>query len=166
MKRCLVGHQDQQALYIHRSLLNAMPPLLRVYVGCAEARYGDLAEVDVIKIHKASGKVTFLIYDDFEGKPIPELQQRIKIDLKRFFVQVFDYSEQPDAQLLYFKERYIGSEHPNMKRMRDFSDRLRKLGISDDSGIGPSKAEFLAMVGARGLTPSLHKRRVRQSTRS
>jgi DNA phosphorothioation-associated putative methyltransferase len=158
-----VGHQDQQALYVHRSLLNSLPALLRVYVGCAEARYGDLTDVDVIKIHKVSGKVTFLIYDDFEAKPMPELQQRIKVDLKRFFVQVFDYSEHPDAQLLYFKERYVGSNHPGIKKIRDFSERLKKLGISDEGGFGPNKAKFLAMLAARGLTPSLHKRRTRQS---
>jgi DNA phosphorothioation-associated putative methyltransferase len=67
------GVQDEQALYIHRSLLDSLPPILRVYVGCAAARYGDLEEADVIKLHKTSGKVTLLIYDDFEGKPLPEL---------------------------------------------------------------------------------------------
>jgi hypothetical protein len=51
---------DEQALYIHRSLLNALPPVLRAYVGCATTLFGDVAQADVIKLHKASGKVNVL----------------------------------------------------------------------------------------------------------
>jgi hypothetical protein len=83
-----VGWQNEQALYIHRSLLNGLPPVLRAYVGCATSLFGDVAQADVIKLHKASGKVTFLVYDDFEGKPLPELRQRIKVNLRTRWVQV------------------------------------------------------------------------------
>jgi DNA phosphorothioation-associated putative methyltransferase len=98
-----IGWQDEQALYFHRSFLNEVPPILRAYVGCAAALFGDVAQSDVIKLHKASGKVTFLVYDDFEGKPLPELRQRIKVNLRTRWVQVFDHSA--EGQLLYFKER-------------------------------------------------------------
>ena len=50
-----MGWQDEQALYVHRSLLERLPPVLRAYVGCATALFGDVAQADVIKIHKASG---------------------------------------------------------------------------------------------------------------
>jgi DNA phosphorothioation-associated putative methyltransferase len=30
-----IGWQDEQALYFHRTVLEKLPPLLRVYVGCA-----------------------------------------------------------------------------------------------------------------------------------
>lgn len=72
-----VGWQDEQALYIHRSVLDELPPVLRAYVGCATALFGDVSQTDVIKLHKSSGKVTFLGYDDFESKPLPELRNRI-----------------------------------------------------------------------------------------
>ena len=86
-----IGHQDEQALYVHRKL-DGLPPLLRIYVSCASQLYGDVNQADIIKIHKASGKVTFLLYDDFDKKRLPELQQRIKVDLPRQFVNVFDHS--------------------------------------------------------------------------
>jgi DNA phosphorothioation-associated putative methyltransferase len=156
-----VGLQDEQALYIHRSLLDSLPPILRVYVGCALMRYGDLTEVDIIKIHKASGKVTFLIYDDFD-KALPELQQRIKVNLRTLFVQVFDYTESPATQLLYFKERYLAADHPSIKQMRRFSQKLQKLGLSERMGFGPSKQEFLLLAQSRGLNRSLNKTRKAQ----
>ena len=86
------GWQDDQALYVHRSLLDDLPPVLRAYVGCATTLFGDVAQADVIKLHKASGKVTFLVYDNFAGKPLPELRQRIKVNLRSRWVQVFDHS--------------------------------------------------------------------------
>ena len=104
-----VGWQDEDSLMIHRSLLGELPPILRIYVHCAAYRYGDPSQADVIKIHKHSGKITFQHYDDFDGKPLPELQTRIKVNLRNLFVEVFDHSKGPRIQLLYFKERFVGT---------------------------------------------------------
>jgi len=64
-----------------------------------------VAQADVIKIHKASGKITFLVYDDFEGKRLPQLQHRIKVNLKTRWVQAFDHSA--EGQVLRDKERFL-----------------------------------------------------------
>ena len=105
-----IGWQDEQALYLHRTLLNELPPVLRAYVGCATALFGDIAQADVIKIHKSSGKVTFLIYDDFNGKPLPELQHRIKVNLRTRWVQAFDHSG--ENQFLAEKGRVLNRPRP------------------------------------------------------
>ncbi len=102
-----VGWQDEQALYVHRALVDQLPPVLRAYVGCATALFGDVAQADVIKLHKSSGKVTFLVYDDFEGKALPELRLRIKVNLRTRWVQVFDHSK--ERQALQGKERFLRS---------------------------------------------------------
>ena len=66
-------------------------PLVRIYVGCALQLFGDAGAVDLIKIHLQSGKVTFLVYDDFDGAEVPMLVERIKVDLGRQRVEFFDY---------------------------------------------------------------------------
>jgi len=76
----------------HRSLLRKLPPILRVYVHCGAVRYSNPDEADLIKIHVRSRKLTFLHYDDFDGKENPALLTRIKINLRTRFVQVFDHS--------------------------------------------------------------------------
>jgi hypothetical protein len=111
-----LGWQDEQALYVHRSLLERLPAVLRAYVGCATALFGDVAQADVVKIHKASGKVTFLLYDDFEGKPLPVLQHRIKVNLRTRWVQAFDHRE--EGQALESKDRFLTSS-----RASDGSER-------------------------------------------
>lgn len=156
-----LGWQDEQALYIHRSLLNDLPPVLRAYVGCATALFGDVSQADVIKLHKSSGKVTFLAYDDFEGKPLPELKLRFKVNLRTRWVQVFDHGA--EGQLLYFKERYLAANHPKRGEMAAFSGKLLRLGIAEGSGFGPNKAQFLSLLDQNGLNHNLNKRRARMA---
>jgi DNA phosphorothioation-associated putative methyltransferase len=135
-----VGWQDEQALYFHHSLLERLPPILRIYCGCAEAFCGDLGRVDLIKLHRASGKLTFLVYDDIVHQSVPELRLRIKVNLRTGFVQVFDHSA--DHQVLCFKERFFGREHPRYQEWVEFGIRLRAAGVPETSFIGPSRPEL------------------------
>lgn len=152
-----VGWQDAQALYVHRSLLNELPPVLRAYVGCATLLFGDVAQADVVKLHRASGKVTFLVYDDFEGKALPELRQRIKVNLRTRWVQVFDHSA--EGQLLYFKERFVSPAHPGRAMMDKFGARLRRIGLDERAAL--VKTDFVALLASRGLNWQLNPLRRR-----
>ena len=151
-----LGWQDEQALYVHRSLLDQLPPVLRAYVGCATALFGDVQQADVIKLHKASGKVTFLAYDDFDGNPLPELRARIKVNLRTRWVQVFDHSA--EGQLLYFKERLLPPDHPDLPAMQAFSAKLRKLGLGRPDGTGPDAKELAVVRERLGLNERLNRR--------
>ncbi len=153
-----VGWQNEQALYFHRSLLNQLPPVLRAYVGCATTLFGDVAQADVIKLHKLSGKVTFLVYDDFENKRLPQLKQRIKVNLRTRWVQVFDHFA--ERQLLCFKERFMAVDHPRRAEMEAFSSKLRKLGFEEAIiDRGPLRAELESLLESKGLNQNLNRRR-------
>ena len=81
-------------------MLGECLPLIRIFVGCALTLFGEAAAVDLIKVHMQSSKVTFLIYDDFEGANHPNLVERIKVDLARLRVDFFDYVGRFDPQPL------------------------------------------------------------------
>jgi DNA phosphorothioation-associated putative methyltransferase len=151
-----LGWQDDQALYVHRSLVPELPSILRVYAGCAVSLYGLVDEADVLKLHKASGKVTFLRYDDFEGSRLPVLQQRIKVNLRNRWVEV---DHRADGQLLFFKERLVGPGNPLVEEMAEFSKRLGKLGIAASPFEGLRQAEFAQVLAVKNLTPGLNLRR-------
>ena len=128
---------------IHRSLLDELPVILRVYVECAAYLYGNPREADLIKIHLHSRKLTFHYYRDFDNTPLPELLTRIKIDLKRLFVTVIDHTNGREHQLLFFKERFLPKDHPDRPKMDRFSAKLRKLGLREETiGYGPSKEKW------------------------
>jgi DNA phosphorothioation-associated putative methyltransferase len=103
---------EEEQFTFHRSFLGQLPPVLRVYVQCGALRYGDPEEADLIKIHIASGKLTFLHYDDFK-KAEPILQTRIKINLRNQFVQVFDH--RAESQPLKDKRLYLKSAPKKLK---------------------------------------------------
>lgn len=73
-----------------KELLNDAPKELRVYVGCAVQLYGDLDEIQLIKAHMRSGKVTLLGYRNWESDT-PLLIERIKIKMREQDVDFFDY---------------------------------------------------------------------------
>jgi DNA phosphorothioation-associated putative methyltransferase len=107
------GFLDEQALYIHSGLIKDLHPILRIYVGCAELLAGDLQNFDLIKLHKRSGKVSLMRYDNFEGNPLPVLVERVKVDLSRQKVDIFDHGSSQRQEVLFFKERYVAKDHVN-----------------------------------------------------
>lgn len=144
---------------IHRTLLDELPAILRVYVECGARLYGDPRTADLTKIHLHSGKLTFTYYEDFDSVPFPELTLRIKVDLRKLFVNVFEHPPGPGRQLLFFKERFVSKDHPARSKMEIVSRRLRNLGITETNvGHGISKGEFEAAIEKSGLTRSLARK--------
>ena len=143
--------EGRHSLTVHRSLVNELPPILRVYVGCATQLYGDIEGVDLIKIHMTSGKVSLMKYDDFEGKPIPEMIQRVKVNLREQQIDVFDYSAPYIPHPLYFKSKFIPQSFINYESQIAFDTKLAALDYLDFSGFGPPRDELHAALSRRGL---------------
>ena len=83
---------DNHSYILPTRYLNQLPAILRVYIGCAVQLYGDIDDVDLVKVHMRSGKVTFLKYDNF-NKKLPLLTDRVKVkmldqDIDYFFTEV------------------------------------------------------------------------------
>jgi DNA phosphorothioation-associated putative methyltransferase len=137
------GYLDaENALYVHSELIETLPPILRIYIGCATMLYGDTAETDLIKIHSGSGKLTLLKYNAFENSPLPKLVERVKINLRAQDFQLFQYNEEFPANYLYLKSRYINEEFPNYAEQLAFDEQLEALNLFDLSGYGDKPAIF------------------------
>jgi DNA phosphorothioation-associated putative methyltransferase len=130
-------------LQLHVSLVEQLPPLLRIYVGCAAVLYGDYRNADLVKIHIGSGKVSLMSYDDFEGKVLPRMVERVKIKRREQDIDYFAYGKDYDPPFLYRKSRYINEEFPNYPEQVAFEEALEGLGLFDFSGYGPRPGELL-----------------------
>ncbi len=136
------------SLHVRSAVLSELPEVLRVYVGCAERLYGDLRAADVVKVHARSAKVTAQHYDDFEGRLVPDLLERVKIDLLRADIDVFGYgTEQFPAQPLWLKSRLMAVGSEAYERQAAFDARLLAAEGLDFSGFGPGRGEVEAVVG-------------------
>ena len=127
-----LGIQDREAMWIHTSLIKELHPALRVYIGCSSFFYGDPESADIVKIHKKSSKVTYYLYDDFENKLLPEMHDRIKIDLTRQKIDHFDHRSKKNPEVVYFKERFIDKESKQYEEWNQFSRHLKVNGYNPE----------------------------------
>jgi len=130
------------SLLLHKQYLSQLPPLLRVYVGAACQLYGELDEIEVIKVHSQSGKVSLLGYDDFD-QPLPYLVERIKIRMAEQEVDFFDYVDVPRRPPLLNKSYLLPTDHPDFAKQRALEQRLGKLfGLDLQQDLNLSRGEF------------------------
>ena len=137
------------ALTLHTSLVEQLPALLRVYINAAAMLYGDVHNADLLKIHIGSGKLTLMRFDDFDGRALPRMLERVKIKLREQDVDVFGYGELFEPPYLYRKSRFINEEYPGYPEQVVFDEALERLeaqGLIDLSGYGPPAAELLATL--------------------
>ena len=130
------------SLQLHTSLVTRLPAILRVYLGCATALFGDISNVDLVKLHIQSGKVTLMRFDNFVGSPLPTMTERIKVRLRDQEMDFFTYGEQFPPPLLYCKSRFINEEFPNFAEQTAFEKELEELKLLDLSGYGPAADTF------------------------
>jgi DNA phosphorothioation-associated putative methyltransferase len=132
---CLKAHQslpasvllDNHSLIFHKDFIELLPALLRVYVGCANQLFGDLDEIQLIKIHFHSGKVSFMEYEDFDNSPLPLLKGRAKVKLAQQTIDFFDANDEYVPQPLYFKSHYMTDDYPNYKKQCSFDKKIALL---------------------------------------
>jgi hypothetical protein len=73
---------------------------------------------------------------------LPRLGQRVKIDLRRRCVDVFDHARTGDVQVLYLKSRILPADHPDRVRQLAFDRALMATQLFDFRRYGPSFATF------------------------
>jgi len=135
-----------QSLQLHVYLVEQLPPLLRVYIGCASVLYGDYRNADLVKIHTRSGKLSLMRFDDFEGQALPRMVERTKIKLRQQDIDYFAYGEDYEPPFLYHKSRYLNEEFPNFPEQVAFEQAIDELRLFDWTGYGPAPAAFLAKL--------------------
>lgn len=138
-----LGYLDEgEALHLHTNMVNELPALLRIYIGCATILYGDIEQTDLIKIHIQSGKLSLMRYDDFENQPIPRLLERVKINLREQTFDLYEYGEEFEPTYLYLKSRFINEEYPHYAEQLNFDEQLQALNLFALSGYGPKPEAF------------------------
>jgi DNA phosphorothioation-associated putative methyltransferase len=138
-----LGHLDaEHSLQLECRMVRELPPILRIYAGCAARLYGDLEGADLVKLHLGSGKVTLLFYDDLYEKPFPMLEERIKINLRSQLIEFFRYGDAFPSQPLYRKSKYLSRDAPHFREQRALEEALDAANLLDRDGFGPPWAEF------------------------
>ncbi len=131
-KRSPIGKLLPDALYIHRDSLDHLEPLLRVYEGCGRAYLGEIEGANVIKIHRYSGKVSYLAYPDFEKDPHPALARSVKLCMRSRQLECHEFGQNGNPPILHRKEAFLHPEHPLFERFARLTKQEEKAGLLED----------------------------------
>jgi DNA phosphorothioation-associated putative methyltransferase len=113
--------------------LDSLEPLLRVYEGCARAYLGEVEGANVIKLHRHSGKISYLVYPEFEADPHLALLRSVKLSLRTHELDCYDYSQSTNPPVLHRKETFLPADHPLQARFARLTQQEDKHGLLDDA---------------------------------
>jgi DNA phosphorothioation-associated putative methyltransferase len=124
-----VGKQTPSSLYIHRSAMAEIPPVLQVYEGCARVLAGTIPTANLIKLSIAEAQVSYLTYPNFDRDPHPILHSAITVNLSTLSVTLRDYSRSDNPPLLHRKEEFVGVNHPQRARYEQLTRSEVRAGL-------------------------------------
>ena len=131
-----VGKLLPNDLYVHKDYVEQLDPVLRVYVGCGRAYVGDLPEANIIKIHRKTGKLSFLTYKNFDEDPHPELMESIRINFRELKINYRNYTKSINRPILHRKETFVGEDYPNYSKFRSLTKLEEEAGLLNSRTIG------------------------------
>ncbi|MGI2036533.1 DNA phosphorothioation-associated putative methyltransferase [Shewanella frigidimarina] len=154
-KACTDAHDNKllasklnngHSLEFHKKYLSYLPALLRVYVGAAVQLYGELDEIDLVKIHITSGKVSFMGYDNFDTNPLPTLRERIKVKMWQLDVDFFDYVEVDKRPVLLDKHCYLADNDPCYQKQLIFEQKLQNMLIKETDELANLSLQYIEFI--------------------
>ena len=132
-KHSEVGKLLPNALYVHKSAINSLEPLLRIFEGCARSYLGEIEDTNIVKLHRFSGKISYLAYPNFDKKPHPELIRSVKLSLRTLDLDCYDYSESKNPPVLHRKETFLAADHPNHDKFARLTRQEEKNGLLEET---------------------------------
>jgi DNA phosphorothioation-associated putative methyltransferase len=156
-KRWAVGKLLPNAIYVHRTALEDLDPLLRVYEGCARAYLGEVNGANLIKLHRHSGKVSYLVYPDFETDPHPALERSVKLSLRTREIDCREYTTSANPPILHRKDTFLTADHPLHAKFARLTQQEEKHGLLDDTATIGTKDGWQARLNATGFVLRGHR---------
>lgn len=131
-QRSPVGRLCPSSLWIHDSVRDQLEPLLRIYEGCARAYIGSVDDANLIKLHRFSGKVSYMACPDFEREPHPITTETTKVWLRTLRVGFYETVSRVNPLLLDQKDRMIDAEDERRGKFERLSRQEFKHGLLHD----------------------------------
>jgi DNA phosphorothioation-associated putative methyltransferase len=152
-----IGKLLPDDLYIHRSALDSLAPVLRVYEGCGRAYLGEVEGANIIKIHRRSGKLSYLVYPDFDSDPHPALFRCVRLNLRTRQIDCYDYGSSGNPPVLHRKECFLLPDDERYAKFARLSVQEEKHGLlTDAAGIG-TRDGWARRLSERGFSVRGHR---------
>ena len=132
-----IGKETPSALYVHRSAIPLLPPILRVYEGCASGFIGEVEDATIIKLTRGAPKISYLTYDAFDKDPHPTLQESLQVLLSGLRVKRRSYRKSENPPILHRKELFVGPDYLGREKFARLTRQEESWGLfANPSEIG------------------------------
>lgn len=125
----VIGKQTPSALYVHRSALAELPPVLQVYEGCAGVLAGTIEHANIIKLSVTQPQVSYLSYPQFDRAAHPTLASAVTVNLRKLTVDWRDYSRTENPPLLHRKEEFLSKDDPRRRLYERLTRAEMRAGL-------------------------------------
>ena len=132
-QRSRVGKLTPLAIYVHESALDSLPPLLRLYEGCAQRYVGRVEEANLIKLYTNEPRISYLSYPEFESNPHPALAHSLTVHLQTFRLRERNYPTGRNPPILHRKELFLRLDHPLRAKFSRLTRQEESRGLFDDA---------------------------------
>ena len=156
-RRSPVGKLLPDDLYVHRSALDSLEPLLRIYEGCGRAYLGEIEGANIVKIHRRSGKISYLAYPDFETDPHPALLRCVKLSLRTRELACYDYAQSANPPVLHRKETFLHPDHPLAAKFARLTRQEEQHGLLAETAAIGTRAGWEERLREAGYTLRGHR---------
>jgi DNA phosphorothioation-associated putative methyltransferase len=156
-KRSPVGKLLPDDLYVHRTALDHLEPLLRIYEGCGRAYLGEVEGANLIKIHRRTGIISYLVYPDFEADPHPALLRCVRLSLRTRQLDCYDYAQSANPPVLHRKEAFLQPDHPLAAKFARLTRQEEQHGLLDDTATIGTRSGWEARLQEKGFRMRGHR---------
>jgi DNA phosphorothioation-associated putative methyltransferase len=156
-QKSAIGKLLPNALYVHRSSLDQLSPLLRVYEGCGRAYIGEIEGANLIKIHRFSGKVSYLVYPEFDFDPHPALLRSVKLCMRTRQIDCQEYGQASNPPVLHRKETFLGPDHQDRQKYSRLTALEEKAGLLEETATIGTRDGWNTKLREKGYTLRGHR---------
>lgn len=157
METAGIGKLLPSALYVHESALSLLPPILRVYEGCARNYLGSVTDTNIIKLNRLKPKVSYLSYPKFDRDPHPTLHFSLGVQLNTFDVRFYDNRDSDNPPILHRKETFVGPDYPAREKFVRLTRQEERHGLYANTSTIGRKTQWEQLLIELGVQHKGHR---------
>ncbi len=146
-----VGKLLPNALYVHRSALPALDPLLENYEIRARVATEKTEGATLVKFSTDKPKISYLFYPNFDTDPHPALKLSIVVDTETLTANYWDYNNFDNPPILHRKETFVTPDYPLYEQFAQLTCFEVALGLLDNSRSIGTRQDWQQRLEDRGI---------------
>ena len=117
----------------------------------------EIEEANILKLHRFSGKISYLAYPDFETDPHPALATCVKLNMRSRQIDFYDYRPSENPPVLHRKETFLAPTYKLFAKFDRLTKQEKQHGLLDDSATIGTRNGWQARLLERGFRLAGHR---------